>query len=146
MTYHSTCTCNQHLSKTYTDRLFGFNVDTLFELLFGDNSFTRAFRKAQKLTGNDRCVRQGSQESVVLLDYSAGDWTWNAATKRRERQTFYKTVTQSLLGSSALSCHEKQVDRLDSSVAQATHSICRQWILKSHTPCTSSTARCTTKE
>lgn len=50
-TYLSSCGCETHLTKTYADRSFTLNVDTLFELLFSDNSFTRNFHNAQKLTG-----------------------------------------------------------------------------------------------
>ncbi len=50
-TYPSSCNCENHLAKTYADRLFPMKVNTLFELLFSDNVFTRNFHSAQKLTG-----------------------------------------------------------------------------------------------
>jgi len=50
-TYLSSCSCENHLAKTYADRLFTFNVDKLFQYLFGDNSFTSDFHNSQKLTG-----------------------------------------------------------------------------------------------
>ncbi|CAF4811660.1 unnamed protein product, partial [Rotaria sp. Silwood1] len=92
ITYLRTCTCESHLAKTYADRLFSFNVDTLFELLFGDNSFTRAFHNAHK-----------------LLDYTYGEWILNIDTGKRERQVTYKTVNQSALGTNTLFCREKQI-------------------------------------
>ncbi len=50
-TYLSSCSCENHLAKSYADRLFTFNVDKLFQYLFGDNSFTSDFHNSQKLTG-----------------------------------------------------------------------------------------------
>ena len=50
-TYLSTCPCETHPARTYADRLFSYDVDKLFELTFGDNSFTRAFQESQKLIG-----------------------------------------------------------------------------------------------
>jgi hypothetical protein len=50
-TYLTTCPCETHPARTYADRLFSYNVDTLFELTFGNNSFTRAFHDSQKLIG-----------------------------------------------------------------------------------------------
>ncbi|CAF1135138.1 unnamed protein product [Rotaria sp. Silwood1] len=91
ITYLRTCTCESHPGKTYADKLFSFNVDTLFELLFGDNSFTRDFHKEQK-----------------LIDYTFGEWILNTDTGKRERLVTYKTVSQSVLGTSMLSCREKQ--------------------------------------
>ncbi|CAF1068996.1 unnamed protein product [Rotaria sordida] len=87
-----TCTCENHLTKTYADRLFSFNVDTLYGLLFGDNSFTRAFHKSQN-----------------LLDYTFGEWNLNTETGKRERQVTYKTLHQSIIGTNTLSCREKQI-------------------------------------
>ncbi|CAF2519216.1 unnamed protein product [Rotaria sp. Silwood2] len=92
VTHLRTCTCETHLGKTFADRLFSFNVDTLFELLFGDNSFTRAFHSAQK-----------------LADYTFGVWNLNTETGKRERQVSYKTISQSVLGTNTLFCREKQI-------------------------------------
>lgn len=50
--YISSCNCESHLTRTYADRSFTLNVDTLFQLLFSDNSFTQNFHNAQKFTGN----------------------------------------------------------------------------------------------
>ncbi|CAF5181716.1 unnamed protein product, partial [Rotaria magnacalcarata] len=65
--YLHTCTCESHPGKTYVDRLFSFNVDTLFELLFSDNSFTRAFHNAHQ-----------------LLDYTFGEWIFNSDTGKKK--------------------------------------------------------------
>ncbi|CAF1025742.1 unnamed protein product [Rotaria magnacalcarata] len=90
--YLHTCTCESHPGKTYVDRLFSFNVDTLFELLFSDNSFTRAFHNAHQ-----------------LLDYTFGEWILNSDTGKKERQVTYKTINQSTLGTHTIFCREKQI-------------------------------------
>ncbi|CAF0932319.1 unnamed protein product [Adineta ricciae] len=85
------CTCETHYAKTFADRLFNYNVDTLFEYLTGDNEFNRNFHSTQKLT-----------------DYVYGEWTVNPETGKRERIVTYKTINQSILGTNTLSCREKQ--------------------------------------
>lgn len=49
--YPLSCPCETHLAKMYAERVFTYEVDDLFELIFGENSFTRAFHDSQKLTG-----------------------------------------------------------------------------------------------
>lgn len=49
------------------------------------------------------------EESHVCIDYTYGEWRLNKQTGQRERQVTYKTVTQSILGTNALSCQERQV-------------------------------------
>ncbi|CAF4291049.1 unnamed protein product, partial [Rotaria sp. Silwood2] len=91
MIYLQTCTCESHPVKTYVDQLFSFNVDTLFELFFGDNPFIRDFHNAHK-----------------LLDFAFGEWILNSDTGKRERQVTYKTINQSALGTHTIFCREKQ--------------------------------------
>lgn len=67
--YLSSCPCENHLAKTYADRLFAFSVDTLFELLFSDNSFTRHFHNAQKLTGKSRQMRSSSNRYLFFYRF-----------------------------------------------------------------------------
>ncbi len=50
-TYLSKCPCETHLARTYAERVLLYPVDQLFELIFGNNSFTRAFHESQKLIG-----------------------------------------------------------------------------------------------
>jgi hypothetical protein len=47
----STDPCKSHLARIYGDRILFYQVDQLFDLIFGDNSFTRAFHDSQKLLG-----------------------------------------------------------------------------------------------
>ncbi|CAF4860855.1 unnamed protein product [Rotaria sp. Silwood1] len=99
--YASTCPCETHLSKTFAERVFSYDVDMLFELIFGDNSFTHDYHESQK-----------------LLEYTIGEWYINNETGKRERQVTYKTITQSILGTNMLTCNEKQIIE-----AEKSHSI-----------------------
>ncbi|CAF1560413.1 unnamed protein product [Rotaria sp. Silwood1] len=99
--YASTCPCETHLSKTFAERIFSYDVDMLFELIFGDNSFTHDYHESQK-----------------LLEYTIGEWYINNETGKRERQVTYKTITQSILGTNMLTCNEKQIIE-----AEKSHSI-----------------------
>ncbi|CAF3859320.1 unnamed protein product [Rotaria magnacalcarata] len=89
--YAQTCPCETHLSKTFADRIFLCDIDALFELVFGDNSFTHAYHDSQK-----------------LLDYAIGEWLVNRETGKRQRQVTYRAITQSILGTNTLFCTEKQ--------------------------------------
>ena len=53
--YPLSCPCETHLTKIYAERVFSYEVDELFDLIFGENSFTRAFHDSQKLTGRILC-------------------------------------------------------------------------------------------
>ncbi|CAF1129073.1 unnamed protein product [Rotaria sordida] len=90
--YPSICPCETHLAKTFGEQLLSFDIDTLFELTFGDNSFIRAYRDSQK-----------------LLEYTIGEWHINNETGKRERQVTYKTINHSFLGTNTISCNEKQI-------------------------------------
>ncbi len=109
-TYALSCSCEIHLARTYADRLFSYDVDQLFELTYGDNSFTRACHDSQKLTGKKK-----KSNNIILilflffLDYTIGEWRTNNETGKRERLVTYKTVTQSVFGTYTLTCNEKQV-------------------------------------
>ncbi|CAF3313388.1 unnamed protein product [Rotaria socialis] len=89
--YAQTCPCENHLSRTFADRLFLCDVNTLFELVFGDNPFTHAYHDSQK-----------------LLDYTIGEWLVNREIGKRQRQVTYRAITQSILGTNTLFCTEKQ--------------------------------------
>ena len=105
--YLSSCPCESHLAKVYAEKSFAFPVTQLFELSFGDNSFTRAYHEAQKLLG-----KPSNKKTAIypfLLEYTSSDWHKNPETGKRERQVNYKTVTQSILGTNTISCNEKQV-------------------------------------
>lgn len=54
-TYLSSCPCETHSGKMYADRVFAFEVDEIFDMIFGDNSFSRAFHDSQRLLGR-KCV------------------------------------------------------------------------------------------
>jgi hypothetical protein len=108
-TYLTICPCETHLARTYADRLLSYNVNTLFELTFGNNSFTRAYHDSQKLIGKNDQVLQSISFSLSILDYAPTEWHKNCETGKRERQVTYKTVTQSILGSNTITCTEKQV-------------------------------------
>ncbi|CAF4324191.1 unnamed protein product, partial [Rotaria sp. Silwood2] len=90
--YASTCPCETHLARTFAEGIFSYDVDTLFELIFGDNSFSRTYHDSQK-----------------LLEYTIGEWYINNETGKRERQVTYKTITQSILGTNTIFCNEKQI-------------------------------------
>ena len=47
---------------------------------------------------------------AFCLDYNYGEWRLSKQTGHRERQVTYNTITQSILGTNALSCREKQVE------------------------------------
>jgi hypothetical protein len=111
--YLPSCTCETHPSKTYCDRSFTFNVDTLFELISGDNSFTRDFYNSQKLTGRFVYDNDLSFVYFFFIDYTFGEWRLNDETGKRERQVTYKTISRSILGTNTLFCQEKQVNFFD---------------------------------
>ncbi|CAM4778288.1 unnamed protein product [Rotaria magnacalcarata] len=92
VTYPSKCSCANHLAKTYINQTFNFDVDTLYELIFGDNSCTRDFFAEQK-----------------YLDYTFGEWTLNTTNRKRERTVTYGTINQSILGTNMIQCREKHI-------------------------------------
>ncbi|CAM4917426.1 unnamed protein product [Rotaria socialis] len=92
LTCPSSCLCENHLAKTYINQTFNFDVDTLYELIFGDNSCTRDFFAEQK-----------------YLDYTFGEWTLNTTNSKRERTVKYRTINQSILGTNMIQCRERHI-------------------------------------
>ena len=112
--YLSICPCESHLTRNFADQItFTFNVDTLFELLFENNSFTQNYHSSQNLNGNSFQEENKLTEVIFLytVDFNYGKWILNKDTGCRERLVTYRTVTQALIGSNALTCREKQVYR-----------------------------------
>lgn len=118
-----TCPCESHLSRTYVDRLFNLNVQTIYEKSFEDNDFTRAYHDSQGLIGNvsSLMLNHGLIFSS-LIDYTYGEWKVNGETHKRERSITYRTVTHSILGTNTISCLEKQVRDFDDAIEPCTFS------------------------
>lgn len=62
----STCPCETHLTKTFADRKFAFDVHTLYNWIFGDNPFSRAYHGSQKLMGKYKALRRYDVNHILL--------------------------------------------------------------------------------
>ena len=80
--YPSSCPCESHLARTFADQVLPFSIDTLFELLFGDNAFARAYHDSQKLIGNP-CTSHMDQTGFS----SRRLHRWRMASEQRHGQT-----------------------------------------------------------
>ncbi|CAF0786889.1 unnamed protein product [Adineta steineri] len=90
--YRTECPCSTHYDKQLIVRSYDITVNELFDLLFGNNEFVQAHRKAQN-----------------IFDDTATDWIMNEETKCRERTLNYKIpYDAAFVGKATISTTEKQ--------------------------------------